>query len=153
MIRMGLGILLMLSALSPANGEEARPALGEIRAQQAQIYQDARANRGAYADMSERERELLLSKQESVLSLIDGKESVEELERDERMLVFNGLESIRAIIEGTEADRLVCGLEKKTGTHLKTAECRSVAQKRGDREDAVGSWSGQRAVCGRACVN
>lgn len=153
MLRMALGVVLTSSLLFPAFAGETSPPLDEIRAQQARIYEDARANRGAYAEMSVHDRNQLLSKQESVLTLIEGKESVEELERGERMLVFNELESIKAILKSTEREKIVCESVKKTGSHMRTRECRSVAERRGDREDAVDNWAKNRATCGIACIH
>lgn len=141
--------VLALAAAFPAWAESASPSpsLDEIRVQQTQLRDAARAGSGAFADLSGRERDALVQKQDVLLGLIEGTQSVEQLDEPVRMDVFNRLEEIRAIVDKAENNRVVCTYETKVGTHMKTRICKTVAERQRDREQAVDAMN-SRAICG-----
>lgn len=47
-------------------------------------------------------------------------------------------------------DRMVCEYEKRVGTHMKTRICKTVAQRRLDRERAQKEMD-KRVICGTGC--
>lgn len=55
------------------------------------------------------------------------------------------------VTSNTDADdKMVCEYEKKVGTHMKTRVCKTVAQRRTDREQAQKEMD-KRVICGTGC--
>jgi hypothetical protein len=136
-IRFFAGALMALAAMAavpPARGETAD--LGAIRAQQAEIREDARAGRGIYANLSETQRTELFSRQDATLRLIEGKQTPDELSEPERVKLFNQLEAIEALVNEAEDQRMICERVSTIGTNRKQRVCKTVAQRRQEMQMA-----------------
>lgn len=125
-----LAAVLAMATAFPAWAESASPSLDEIRAQQTELRDAASAGDGIFKDYPRSDRKKLVEKQDAVLAMIEGKQTVEQLDAPVRMDVFNRLEEIRALVENAEDSRMVCEYEKRIGTNMKTRVCRTVAQQR-----------------------
>ncbi len=129
-------IVVMLSAPSAfANTPESLDAQA-IRTQQAKIRSDAEAGTGRYASLDKRKRAELFSRQDRVLLLIGGIEVTTELDETRRIALFNELEAIGAIVNFDDDDRLICERIRPVGSNRPTTLCKSVAQRRLERERA-----------------
>lgn len=108
-----------------------------ITAQQKQIQSDIIAGQGRYKDLSATTRTELLSRQATMLKLLEGKSSAAELTADQRSEVFNTLEWMEtAINQSGDDERLICRREKPLGSTRTTRICRTVAQEREAKERA-----------------
>lgn len=144
--------LLGLFASLPLAATEKPLAFAEIREQQIQIRADVLASKPPYDDMPKRDRERLAQRQDALLRLIDGKETLLDLDERGRTDAINSLEWIRAQIHDAEENRLVCKREKAVGSHMKTRVCKTVAERRKEREDAAKVWQqGSRCSEGMGC--
>ena len=123
--------LLMLS--SPASSNENLDA-NAIRAQQAAIQADAMARTGRYKDMSDSNLQALRQHQELVAAMLGNVNMTTELSEVDQIAVFNELEAISAIINRAEDERMVCERYRPVGTNRPTTVCRTVAQRRADKE-------------------
>lgn len=135
-----LAAALALSATSfgvRADDTTVEPDLAAIRAQQTELREQAQAGDGAFAEMSQRKREDLLSQQDLLLELIDGKQTLSELSDNDQLRAYNALEWINGLITNAEEQRMVCLSEVKTGSHRKTRVCKTAAQRRQEREDTL----------------
>lgn len=122
--------VLALAAVLPASAESNSASLDDIRKQQIELREAARAGSGAFKDFPRRERDQLVDKQSALLDLIEGKQDVTQLDEPVRLDVFNRLEEIRAIVDRGEDSRVVCEYEKRTGSNMKKRVCRTVAEQR-----------------------
>lgn len=113
----------------------------EIRQQQIELRKAVIANQPPYDDMSKRDRDLLASRQGQLLSLIEGKDTLLDLDEADRTAAINSLEWIRAEVNDAEENRLVCRREKRTGSHMQSRVCKTVAERRKEREDAQQAWA------------
>lgn len=71
------------------------------------------------------------TEQRRILALIEGKSSIEELSREQRLQLVNAQERINAAIQGTrsaEEARLVCRRERPTGSQVSRLRCTTVRQ-------------------------
>lgn len=127
--------LMLLAGVLPAFANDA-PSLDAIRAQQTELREQVLAGRGEHANRSNADRARLVRHQDTVLALIEGKVATEQLEPSERMQLFNELEAIKALVQDGGQDRLVCQHVKKTGSQMRVRECKTVAQREREREDA-----------------
>lgn len=137
-------LLVPAMALASENGSL---DLRKIVSQQTQIRSDVLASRG-YRGLSESTRTELLARQERLLRLIEGKQSAQDLDADQRMLAFNELEWIEGALNDEQDDRLVCKQEKKVGSNRPVRICRTAAQIQQEREAALEALGDQK-VWGR----
>lgn len=139
--------VLALATAFPAWAESASPSLDEIRAQQIELRDAARAGNGVFEDYPRSDRNDLVEKQDAVLAMIEGKQTADQLDEPVRMEVFNRLEEIRALVEEAGDSRMVCDYEKRVGSNMKKRVCKTVAERRREREQAVDAMN-TRAICG-----
>lgn len=116
-------------------------SFAEIREQQMEIRAEVDANRSPFDDMSQRDRDRLVSRQTDLLQLIEGKATLLDLDETGRTKAINLLEWIRAEIHDAEENRLICKREKRVGTHMKERVCKTVAERRKEREEAQNVWA------------
>ena len=126
------------------------PTLAEIRTQQLEYRSQAERKTGPFKEMPSHEVSELLRKQGRVLTLTEGKQSLDELAPDAKVEVINSLEWIKASIAKVDNDRLICERVKVVGTNRSERVCRTVAEKNAERADAHKAMY-DRVTCGEAC--
>lgn len=134
------GVLIALVPLL-ASAAPPTPSFESIRVQQESLKNDVARGQGPFSDLSKRERNKLLDQQDEILRLIEGKDSIEQLQPDQQLALFNGLEQIKAAAEDAEQNRMICQSVKKTGSQMRVRECKTVAQREREREAARATWS------------
>ncbi|MDH5822458.1 hypothetical protein QFW77_05570 [Luteimonas sp. RD2P54] len=122
-----------------------------IVAQQQEIRSDAVARTGRYKDMDERTRTELLAKQDRVFALLEGRERSTDLPPGDQTALFNSLESISAIVNNAEDERMVCERIRPTGSNMSQNVCKTVAQRRAEREAARQATSMRNVKCRTSC--
>jgi hypothetical protein len=130
-----VAFLMTMASVAPAAAQQSLQ-LDAIRAQQEEIRVGVGNKTGPYKDLPESKRDELLTKQAFVLRTIEGKRTSDDLSQNERMDVFNALEWIEAAINDADDERMVCKLEKSTGSNRHVRVCKTVAQMREERENA-----------------
>ena len=141
LLRMLLVVVLAGGCAFQALANEEQPVAVDARAdlirdQQAAIRADATAKRGRFADMDQATRDRLLQTQDKVLALLDGKSSSKELSVPDQLLLFNSLEEISAIVNTAEDGRMVCERVRRVGSHRTENICKTVAQRRAERQQS-----------------
>lgn len=130
-------LLVVAGAAGAADTVERKPlALAAVAAQQNQIRADVIKGEGRYAALSLSQRSDLLAKQASLMAMIEGKVSTDDLSEAERIKAFNTLEWISATINQEQDDRMVCRRERTIGSNRVTRVCRTVEEERLMKEEA-----------------
>ena len=135
----GFKVLVLFLALAMpmlASADNGELKFDDIRTQQAEIRAGVVARTGRYKDIPPSERTELMTRQNEVLALIEGKSGPSELNPDQRTKVFNHLEWIEAAINKSADERLICERRATIGSNRKERVCRTEAQMREDRERA-----------------
>jgi hypothetical protein len=131
------GAVLALSAALPARANSGDLlSLDAVRTQQAEIRREAQAGRGIYGNLSEAQRSQLLTRQDRVLRMIEGKQSSRDLSEPQRLELFNQLEAIEAVVNQAEDQRMVCRRVATIGSNRKERVCKTVAQRREEMRGA-----------------
>jgi len=128
----GVASALSVTAAESVSNQDAKA----IRTQQAQIRMNAETRVGIYKDLSEAKRQDLFQRQSIVQRLTADVASTNELSESDQMELFNQLEAIEAIVNSAEDDRMVCQRIKPVGSHRNQTICKTVAQRRAEREAA-----------------
>lgn len=110
--------------------------LNAIRVQQTELRAQVLAGDDVFEDMNNQDRKQLVNTQADLLELLNGKTSFAELSERQQLKVFNSLEQIKAWVNNAEDQRMICTREVVTGSHRKSKVCKTVAQRRQEREDS-----------------
>lgn len=134
-----IATLMAVTLVSMPPSHAAAAGAGEldsqaIMAQQQEIRASASARRGRYRDMEEPRRRELFANQDTVTRLLAGTIRTTELSESDQIALFNSLEAISAIINQAEEQRMICERHKPVGTKLPQTVCKTVAQRRAERE-------------------
>lgn len=125
-----------LPTVATASSDHPNLSASAILEQQSQIRADVEARRGRYKDMPETKRSDLLARQGRVSRMLEGVTVTTELKELQRIDLFNDLEAIEAIVNSTEDDRMVCERSRPVGTNRTRTVCKTVAERRDEREAA-----------------
>lgn len=118
----------------------------EIVQQQRAIKEQVESSTGKYSRFSPEATAQLKRAQDLVFRLLGDANSIDHLDANQRVALFNAIEEVGAIINDNEADRLICVRSMKIGTKLRETRCATVAERRSAREDGK-DWLGDPRVC------
>lgn len=123
------------TAAPAATSEQApQPTVQQIVEQQTKLRDDVAAKKGAFKDLSDSEREALMKAQTRVLQLLENSDSIERLDINQKIEVFNHLEWISATVRQAEEDRQVCERSRVVGTNRFQVVCMTAKQQREYKE-------------------
>jgi hypothetical protein len=122
--------MLVASGAMAADGKgnpDAGPS--EFEAQMNSI-QEALDDGGTYGEISATERREVLAALARIRTALGPSGDASQLTERQKLRVFNDQELINNILTSADEDsRLVCRREKKTGTHLASNQCLTVAER------------------------
>jgi hypothetical protein len=131
-----MALALILAVSAPATFASKVLDLNTVRAQQMEIRDGLMARTGRYASLPVDTRTTILSKQASLLKLLEDKQTADELSEPQRLEVFNTLEWIEAAINNEDGEQLICRREKTIGSTRVTRVCRTAADEARMKEEA-----------------
>ncbi|SFL14806.1 hypothetical protein [Lysobacter sp. cf310] len=126
--------LLLMAPVAFASVDRGVLQFESIRSQQTEIRAAVQAGSGRYKDMSVNARGELLAKQDHLFQLMQGKQSTQDLNEDQKTDVFNTLEWIEAAINKADDERMICERRPVLGSTRKERVCKTAGQMRAERE-------------------
>lgn len=139
-------LLLAFVAAQPALAQE-QIDLAKLRSEQLALHPQIEAGKGSYVNIPQDQRERVLARQAELLALIEGKQDMASLDKDQRLEVRNALDALLAAERNAEDQRQICKRTKTLGSHRMTTVCRSVAEIRQQEEEARRSVTGSIGGC------
>lgn len=124
------------SRATDATAAVSTPSIASIVAQQTALRAKAAAKRGPFKDMHEGDRHRLLAQQDRLLELLNGRDSLDGLRAEERVEVFNHLQSVNAAVTQAEDERQICERTRLTGSHRYSVVCMTGREYREHKENA-----------------
>jgi len=138
---MKAGLLALVVVAAFATGAQASnrssDRVEDIVSQQRQIRADVKAEKNGWDNIADDKRQELLGKQDQLLGLIEGKQSLDELAPEQRATAVETLAWIDNLTSKAADERKVCTRERATGSNRVTTVCRSVAAEKKRREQAL----------------
>ncbi|MBF6023061.1 hypothetical protein [Lysobacter niastensis] len=128
--------LLLMSTAAMASVDRSVLLIDDIKTEQAKIRVDVESRKAPYDDLSASERSELLAKQSRMLNMLDGKQSTDELNEQQKTEVFNTLEWIESVANNSADERIVCERRAILGSTRKERICKTAGQWREEREAA-----------------
>ncbi len=138
-------VLLAMASIAVANpGTKAN--VREIVREQRGIQEQVEEPNGKYSRFRPEVTAQLARAQAQIFGLLANSDSLDHLDTNQRVDLFNAIEEVRAIINDNDADRLICVRSMKIGTKLRETRCATVAERTSAREDGR-DWLGDPRVC------
>jgi hypothetical protein len=124
-----MGTLLLGVTTMAAANFGTPPNAGEIMREQRAIREQVEGTTGKYSRFKPEAMVRLTRAQETVFRLLDGNQSVDHLDMNQKVELFNALEEVKSVLNDNERDRLICKRERKVGTTIRETRCATVAQR------------------------
>ena len=138
MIAKSLGAMLALAACGVFSGSVAARTMDQpwntavtseaFEAQVARVHAEM-APKGRYDSITATDRAAVDADFERIGALLRGKESGKPFTDRDQLELANAQERINALLTRNDGDRLVCGLEQRTGTKFKQKVCLTVRER------------------------
>lgn len=129
-----LACAALLTITPVARSADAPTRTADILAQQQTIRADMKAKRDRYANLPRDAQKSVLSDQEKLEKLLEGKADTSQLPSADQAEVRRLTARIEATISNNQEERLVCTQEARTGSNYVTRVCRTPAQLREQKE-------------------
>lgn len=119
-----LALSLALAGAAMAQDEaQITDSRDAIVSQQTQLRAQVVAKQGGYKDLSQRERDEIIAVQDRVLALLKPVKTIEELNADQRLALFNDLQRVAAMAKNAEDNRKVCERTRAVGSNRYQVVC------------------------------
>jgi len=128
--------LCVVSLASLASTDPQQLTIRDIVTQQTQLRAQVAAGKGAFRDLSKREREDLMQRQDRVITVLGGMQTIEDIPPHQRTEIFNDLEWIKSAVTKAEDDRKVCEYTRIAGSNRVQSVCMTAKQQREQRDRA-----------------
>jgi hypothetical protein len=129
-------VVLAAFATSAQAGSSPGNRIADIVSQQKQIRADVKAEKNGWDNIAYDKRQELLGKQDQLMQLIDGKQSLDELAPEQRATAVETIAWIDNLNAKAADERKVCTRERATGSNRVTTVCRSASAMKHQREQA-----------------
>lgn len=98
------------------------------------LEQDLEA--GEPRELTRLEKRRVSELSQDLREMLDGVESVEQLNNNAQTEVYNKTQALWAAVVGRDEDQVICRREHRIGTNFKTTRCRTVSEIREDQRSA-----------------
>jgi hypothetical protein len=122
--------LAMFSLAAMASVDPQTLTIRDIVTQQTQLRSQVIAGKGPFKDMSKADRKTLAERQDRVLQMLGGNQTFEDMPPDQRTVVFNDLEWIKAAVTKAEDERMVCEYTRTVGSNRMVSVCMTAGERR-----------------------
>ena len=126
----------LLAAPACALAADAAQTPQEIVAFQRDLRAKLDAPTGDYKRYSPQQLEKMKRAQDSVFSMLDGVASLDALNQAQRIELSNKLDEIKATLLAREDSRMICHLERRTGSNMMVRRCETAASREENRREA-----------------
>lgn len=135
-------------ALCGAAGATFGPQSGgrDILREQRDIREQAESATGKYSRFNPEASATLERAQRTIFNLLGESGSQDALGKDDKVKLFNAVETVKAVIAGNDEDRLVCTREPRLGTHMRETVCATVRERQ-TLLDGARDFKGKGFIC------
>jgi hypothetical protein len=128
-------LVATVSSVSAKDSDEIlRASPANFAAQRAEIEKGFRGDE--YSELTRTQREDVIAALDRMEDTLAGVESIDSLETKKKVQLLNDQELINTVLtQAKEDSRLICRNEVRTGSHRLTPQCRTVGERRRQREE------------------
>ncbi|GAA0716891.1 hypothetical protein [Dokdonella soli] len=135
--------LVLFAMISPAAAKESKyhevvNASSQDRLEQLVVMvQGEMKPGGRYEFVKPDERKTIDAKFAEMLDLLKRKGSIEAMQQDEKVRLFNAQEMVNSILTRRDSDRVICENRTPIGSHIPQTSCHTYGQAEEARHDTV----------------
>ncbi len=123
-----------LAAADTAPAANAPQSVADILQFQHALRDKLESRSGEYSKLDDSSVHRMEASQDQVFHMLTGVSSLSQLTDDQKIILSNALDQIKATLLANDDNRLICHSERKTGTNLSTRVCETVAQRNANIE-------------------
>ena len=154
MIRGFVAGVIALALVAPVLAMDKQPEvvrdIPTFLQKQAELRADIEKSK-KYSHVKADAKKKIFAAQDKIEGLLKGHHSIDELNADDKVAVFNSESEIVAQLDEADADRMICTNEARTGSHLPTVSCTTQRDRDKQREAVRNTYQSLRPSCGAAC--
>lgn len=133
----GCGILLAGLASGPVDaGQTAPTSVAEILQVQHALRAKLDSPSGEYSRFDADAIHRMEAAQDRIFAMLNGVTSIDQLNAKQTVDLSNDLELVKATLFAQEGNRVICHIERKTGTNLAERRCETVANRNKNVEES-----------------
>lgn len=129
-----LALAVVIPAAMARSDIDTSQSVQSVVEQQQRIREEVTAKRNGWEEVPAKKRSAVLRDQDQLLMLLEGKQTIGDLNPDQQIKAANLLESINAAVTGAGDQRKVCTRERKIGSNFTQRVCRTAGDMRAERE-------------------
>jgi hypothetical protein len=133
----GCGVLLAgFAGACLADADQGATTVPEILQMQHALRAKLESPTGEYSRFSESDIRKMEAAQDQVFHMLSGVTSIDQLNDAQKTELSNALDQVKATLLANENSRVICKIERKTGTNLTSRRCETVAQRAANAAEA-----------------
>jgi hypothetical protein len=133
----GCGVLLAgFAGACFADGDQGATTVPEILQMQHALRTKLESPSGEYSRFDEASVRKMEAAQDQVFRMLSGVTSMDQLNEQQKVELSNALDQVKATLLAQEDKRVICHIERKTGTNLTSRRCETVAQREANATEA-----------------
>jgi DNA-binding helix-hairpin-helix protein with protein kinase domain len=119
-----------------AGAEQAASSVPEILQMQHALRARLEAPTGEFSRFDHDAVRRMEAAQDQVFKLLDGVSSIDQLTERQKVDLSNALEQVRSTLLAQSDNRVICHIERKTGTNLTSRRCETVGSRNKSVEES-----------------
>ena len=131
------GVLLAgLTSPCLAASDDGATTVPEILQMQHALREKLDKPSGEYSRFDSNAIQRMEGAQDKIFHMLSGVTSISQLNEGQRVELSNALDQVKATLLAQEGNRMICHIERKTGSNMATRRCETVAQREANARDA-----------------
>jgi len=119
-----------------ATAPQAPETVASILATQHGLRERLEKHTGEYARFDDNAIRKMQRAQDRIFQMLSGVSSLEQLNPAQRVDLSNALDEVKAVLLANENQRMICHLERRTGSNMITRRCETVEQREANAREA-----------------
>lgn len=121
---------------APAASQAAPETVADILATQHGLRERLEKHSGEYAHFDDDSIRKMERAQDRIFLMLSGVNSLDQLNPAQKVDLSNALDEVKAVLLASEDQRMVCHLERKTGSNMMQRRCETVAERAAHAREA-----------------
>jgi hypothetical protein len=123
-------------ATTPAASPQAPETVASILATQHGLRDRLERRSGEYSRFDDNAIRKMERAQDRVFEMLSGVDSLDQLNPTQRVDLSNALDEVKAVLLANENQRMICHMERRTGSNMITRRCETAEQREANARDA-----------------
>jgi len=123
-------------ATASVSSQQAPETVADILATQHGLRARLEKHSGEYAHFDDNAIRKMERAQDRVFEMLSGVSSLDQLNPEQKIDLSNALDEVKAVLLANEDQRVICHMERRTGSNMMQRRCETVEQREANARDA-----------------